>query len=145
MNKFQQSIDSLDCWIEINGWAGYDPYDIKGKKAILLLQKNKFTGFGSNFLLNRFPLFFRKTFGVQKEISAKAMALFARGYLSLYKNLENKQYLNKALFCLKWLMENPSKGYSGFCWGYPFDWQSRVSIPKNTPSGVVTSVVAHTY
>lgn len=42
-------------------------------------------------------------------------------------------------------MKNPSKGYSGFCWGYPFDWQSRVFIPKGTPSGVVTSIAAHAF
>ena len=41
--------------------------------------------------------------------------------------------------------KNPSKGYSGFCWGYPFDWQSRVFIPKHTPSGVVTSIAAHAF
>ena len=57
MSRIQQSVDLLDKWIEKNGWAGYDPYDIKGKKAILLLQKNKFTNFSSNFALNRFPIF----------------------------------------------------------------------------------------
>jgi hypothetical protein len=73
------------------------------------------------------------------------MALFARGYLNLYKKSENEKYLEKALFCLNWLIKNPSKGYSGFCWGYPFDWQSRVFIPKETPSSVVTSTVAHAF
>jgi len=73
------------------------------------------------------------------------MALFARGYLNLYRKLKNEKYLNKALFCLDWLMKSPTKGYSGFCWGYPFDWQSRVFIPKGTPSGVVTSTAAHAF
>ena len=145
MNEVKQAIDLLDNWIEKNGWAGYDPYDIRGTKLFLFLQKNKYTNFASNLLLSRFPMFLRRVFRVKKEINAKAMALFARGYLNLYKRLQNKKYLSKALFCLNWLMENPSKGYSGFCWGYPFNWQSRIFIPKNTPSGVVTSIAAHAF
>lgn len=145
MNEVGQSIDLLDKWIEQNGWAGYDPYDIKGTKLLLLLQKNRYTNFGSNLFLNRFPMLSRKVFRVKKEINAKAMALFARGYLNLYRKSGDENYLKKALFCLNWLIENPSKGYSGLCWGYPFDWQSRVFIPKETPSGVVTSTAAHAF
>ena len=145
MKEVRQSLDLLDRWIERNGWAGYDPYDIKGTKFFLFLQRNRYTNFGSNLLLNRFPMFSRKVFRVKKEINAKAMALFARGYLNLYKKLGNEKYLKKGLFCLNWLMKNPSKGYSGFCWGYPFDWQSRVFIPKGTPSSVVTSTAAHAF
>ena len=141
----RQSVLLLDEWIEKNGWTGYDPYDIKGTKLFLLLQKNKYTNFGSNLLLNRFSMFFRRVFRVKKEINAKAMALFARGYLNLYKKSGDEKYLSKAVFCLNWLIENPSKGYYGLCWGYPFDWQSRVFIPKGTPSGVVTSVAAHAF
>ena len=145
MNEVGQSIDLLDKWIEQNGWAGYDPYDIKGTKLLLFLQKNRYTNFGSNLFLNRFPMLSRKVFRVKKEINAKAMALFARGYLNLYRKSGDENYLKKALFCLNWLIENPSKGYSGLCWGYPFDWQSRVFIPKETPSGVVTSTAAYAF
>ena len=145
MNEVKKSINLITKWLDKNGWAGYDPYDIKGTKLFLLLQRNKYTNFGSNLILGRFPMFSRKVFMVKKEINAKAMALFARGYLNLYKKLGQEEYLNKALFCLNWLIENSNKGYSGFCWGYPFDWQSRVFIPKGTPSGVVTSTAAHAF
>jgi len=145
MTDVKKALDLLDKWIERNGWAGYDPYDIKGTKLFILLQRNKYTNYVSNLLLERFPMFFRKIFRVKKQVYAKAMALFARGYLNLYKKLEDKTYLEKALYCLNWLIKNPSKGYSGFCWGYPFDWQSRVFIPKNTPCGVITSIAAHAF
>ena len=139
------SFHKLDSWVMENGWQGYDPYDIKGEKIFLLLQRNKYATFGSNLLLNRFPMLSRKVFRVKKAINAKAMALFARGYLNCYKKSGDEKYLDIALSCLNWLIENPSKGYSGFCWGYPFDWQSRVFIPKGTPSGVVTSTAAHAF
>ena len=30
-------IYKLDAWIENNGWPGWDPYDIKGKKPVIRL------------------------------------------------------------------------------------------------------------
>jgi len=140
-----KSLNKLNVWLEKNGWAGYDPYDIKGKKIFLYLQRSKYTNFGSSFLLNRHPMFFRRFFRVKKQVNAKAMALFARAYLNLYRKTQDENFLKKALACLNWLVENPSRGYFGFCWGYPFDWQSRVFISKATPSGVVTSIAAHAF
>jgi uncharacterized protein YyaL (SSP411 family) len=141
----KDAFNKLDSWVMKNGWQGYDPYDIKGTKLFLPLQKNKYTSFGSQLFLNRFPMFFRKVFRIKREVNAKAMALFARGYLNCYRKGGDEKYLKKGLACLDWLIENPSRDYSGYCWGYPFDWQSRIFIPKETPSGVVTSITAHAF
>jgi len=42
------------------------------------------------------------------------------------------------------LISLQSKGYSGACWGYNFDWQARrlFLFPKNTPTVVATSFCA---
>jgi hypothetical protein len=141
----EESLNRLDTWLERNGWAGYDPYDIKGTKLFIYLQRNRYTNFSSNYVLNQHPMFFRRLFRVRKQVNAKAMALFARAYLALYKKRNAPKYLEKGLYCLNWLLENQSKGYSGHCWGYPFHWQSRIFIPKGTPSGVVTSTSAHAF
>ena len=140
-----ESLHKLDAWLEQNGWAGYDPYDVRGTRVCLLLRKNNYTRFGSDFILDRYPIFFRRLLRVKKQINAKAMALFARAYLNLYNKTRGEDYLRKALVCLNWLLENPCRGYSGYCWGYPFDWQERVFIPRETPSGVVTSMAAHAF
>jgi len=145
MKEIRKSLEILDKWVENNGWEGYDPYDIKETKLFLYFQKNRYTAFAADLIVSLFPNLSRKIFRVKKRVIPKAMALFARGYLILYKKLEDKKYLNKALYCLNWLVNNPSKGYSGFCWGYPFDWQSRIFIPKGTPCSVVTSIAAHAF
>jgi len=44
MKEVEQSFRLLDNWIEQNGWAGYDPYDIRGTKLGLFVQK-KIHGF----------------------------------------------------------------------------------------------------
>jgi len=147
------SIRKLDDWLEKNGWAGYDPYDVKGHPTGLRLSR---LGSNANFfqkverrllfsLEPRFPMACRRILGVKKQINAKAMGLFASAYINLYSMEKDNRYLQKAKECIDWLIENPSRGYSGFCWGYPFDWQSRVFIPKETPSGVVSSVCGRAF
>ena len=141
----KESLKKLDRWIRQNGWAGYDPYDIKGQQPFIMFSKSRYAGFASDKMLGRFPMGTRRFFRVNKEINAKAMALMARAYLRLFKNSGHEAYKKLALECLNWLEKNPSSGHSGKCWGYPFDWQSRVFIPKNTPSIVVSSIGAHAF
>lgn len=141
----EQRLELLDSWIAGNGYEGYDVYDLLSIRVFRLFQKNRYTTFALKMILDMFPFGFRKLFHVRKRINAKAMALFADSYLNLYKRFDEEKYRKKAVFCLDWLMKNPSKGYSGLCWGYPFDWQSRTLIPKNTPSSVVTSISAHAF
>jgi len=152
-DKVFDSICRLDVWIEKNGWAGYDPYDIKGHPFWLKLSQ---LGSKANFLQKiekqllfsiepRFPMFARKLLRVEKQINAKAMGLFANAYVNLYRDEKQEHYLVKARQCIDWLIENPSQGYAGFCWGYPFDWQSLVFIPKGTPSGVVSSICGRAF
>ena len=152
-DKVIHSIQKLDNWLEKNGWAGYDPYDIKGHPMFLRLQqlqdKASFVDKVKRKLFfsvqSLFPMTSRKLFGIKKQVNAKAMGLFASAYINLYRAEKREQYLEKAKQCMDWLLKNPSKGYSGLCWGYPFDWQSRVFIPKGTPSGVVSSICGHAF
>ena len=141
----EKRLELLDSWIDRNGYEGYDVYDLLSIRIFRIFQKNRYTTFALKMILDVFPFGFRKLFHIQKVINAKAMALFADSYLNLYKRFDEEKYREKVVFCLNWLMENPSKGYTGFCWGYPFDWQSRTLIPKNTPSSVVTSISAHAF
>jgi len=149
MEIINSSIINLDGWLNKNGWAGYDPYDIKGEPFFLHVQRLASTG-SIPFKVVRelvfaleasYPLIARRMFGVKEEINPKAMGLFARAYLNLFQATGQEVYKDKALYCLMWLEQNPSQGYSGLCWGYPFDWQSQVLIPAGTPSAVVSSVV----
>ncbi|MFC1925715.1 hypothetical protein ACFLW2_03345 [Chloroflexota bacterium] len=144
------SIHQLDRWVQKNGWAGYDPYDIKGHPMYLRLTKSPRPlsdafGFVYGYAETVFPGLLRKSFRVRKEVNAKGMALFARAYLDLYLSTGQERYLAKTKEALGWLKENPSQGYTGLCWGYPFDWQSLHFLPRGTPSGVVTSCVGDAF
>jgi uncharacterized protein YyaL (SSP411 family) len=56
------------------------------------------------------------------------------------KYLKNIDFLDTLLFRCS------SKGFSGMCWGYNFDWQSRVFyVPAYTPTIVNSTYIAHGY
>ncbi|MHA1380796.1 MAG: hypothetical protein ACTSRG_20710 [Candidatus Helarchaeota archaeon] len=139
-------ISKLDTWVTSHKWTGFDPYDIRGKKFYLNLKQ------GQSFLLKktyRFfeilikisPMLMRKIFRIKPIINAKAMGLFMSSYATLYTIYRDIDFLKKSKICAAWLLKNASYGYSGLCWGYPFDWQSRILIPNGTPSSVVSAVV----
>jgi len=136
----------LDTWIDKNGWAGYDPYDIRGQDWFLLFRGQsklqKKTRSVLSLVEKAFdPLSIRKFLRIKKEINPKGMGLLASGYISAYKATKNEVYLHKATSILNWLADNCSDNHSGKSWGYPFHWNSRIFIPKYTPSVVVTGVV----
>ncbi|MBN1956146.1 MAG: hypothetical protein JW900_14005 [Anaerolineae bacterium] len=143
----RQSIDRLDGWLVNNGWAGYDPYDLPGLPAFirpagLPAQTLRRAALKAGYY---FPRALRRLFGVPRMINAKGMGLFAEGYRLLYEVMNEERYLRRAQEALAWLEANAAVGYAGPCWGYPFDWQSRVLIPRGTPSSVVSATVGHAF
>jgi len=140
-------IRRLDCWIEHNGFAGWDPYDLGQAKLLSRFREDKpkihhkfirrmIFGLGGIF-----PFFTRKLFGVKSQVNAKAMGLLLAGYSNMYIATNDQHYLDQAKKYAKWLMCNGGRKYSGHNWGYPFDWRSVTFIPHGTPSSVVTSIV----
>jgi hypothetical protein len=127
-------------WLEQNGWAGYDPYDVRGTALFFRMNRNRYTSTAFKALSFLFPMAMRRCLQVRRTINPKAVALIAHAYLDLYALNGEQHDLNEAQKALAWLENNSSPGYSGRCWGYPFDWDSRTFIPAGTPSSVVTSV-----
>lgn len=132
-------------WLEQNGWAGYDPYDIRGTELFLKLNRYQSTATVYKAISLLFPITLRRFLKVEKRINPKAVALIAHAYLDLYGHSENEAHRIEATKALNWLIENSTMGYSGYCWGYPFDWDSRTYIPASTPSVVVTAVAAESF
>ncbi|MCR4417196.1 MAG: hypothetical protein NUV92_05570 [Ignavibacteria bacterium] len=143
-----ESEKKLKQWIETNGFAGYDPYDlysqvphfrkvIYSKNFFIKNSVSKMYGILDKF----FPLLLRRVFRVKKTINSKGMALLGLGYIFRYLNFREEKDLQKVYQISEWLLNNRNKIYPGFCWGYPFDWQSRIFIPEGTPSVVVSYAV----
>ena len=86
---------------------------------------------------------------VPKVHNAKGIGLFLSGYCNLYRIAEKgdatfgakTEILIKIKELAELLITLQSKGYSGACWGYNFDWQARrlFLFPAHTPTVVATS------
>jgi hypothetical protein len=143
--NIQSQITKLRNYIEAEGFKGYDPYDALNSpllKALSFNQKHLRIAFIQ--ILKRVPFNLRPFLGVKKDFNPKGLGLFLWGYSKLYQIEKNPGYLEKIAYLLERLDELKCKGYSGNCWGYNFDWQSRtIYVPKYTPTIVNSSFIGH--
>jgi len=144
--QIQQSVIALEKWLQDHKYEGYEPYD--GITSYL-----RALTFGTCFAervleqgVLRCPFNIRPLLGVKVNKSASGMGLLARGYLRMWILTQNIEYKEKANYCLNWLIENYSPGYSGYCWGLSFDHASRGGqTPKYTPDPVTTSITGQAF
>jgi SAM-dependent methyltransferase len=141
-SRIQAAVDRLLAWLDANGWDGYDPYDVQDwliqqaragkapsrKRQRELLARNE-----------RDPMGVRAELGIATKRIPKGLGLLAAARVRLYKATADPSHLEEAARIADWLLDNPSRGYGNLCWGYPFDWQSVIFIPKDTPSAVVST------
>jgi len=92
----------------------------------------------------RSPINFRKIARVEKAYNPKGLGLFLSGYCKLYTAENSSDYLDKIKTLVERIIACQTRGYSGFCWGYNFDWQSRAFFqPKHTPTIVATTFIGN--
>jgi len=146
MENIFNSFIKLKNYCEKNNFSGWDPYDGLNSKLIRVLQlhKSKFLRIAIIQFNKKSPINFRRILLTPKDENPKALALFLSAYCNLYKINSNPEYLPTINYLANKITLLQSKGYSGACWGYNFDWQSRAFfLPKYTPTVVATSFVAY--
>ncbi len=160
-NSVIDSLLKLKTYVEKEGYKGWDPYDGLNSKVFQVtpLKHWAFARLAWIQLFKRNPINLRKLFLVHKGHNPKGVALFLTGYCNLYKIAEHgditfgtkEEILQKINYLAELLISLQSKGYSGACWGYNFDWQARGDLyfPAYTPTVVATGFSAtalfHTY
>jgi hypothetical protein len=131
---------------EQEDFKGYDPFDGLNSsffKALPYIRNNRLCRLAWLQFFKRSPVNFRPLSGVKKDYNPKGLGLFLSGYCNLYKAEKKEEYMKKINYLIDRINACQSKGYSGACWGYNFDWQSKAFFqPKGTPSIVVSSFVA---
>jgi hypothetical protein len=142
LHYFETSFEKLRSYIEKENFKGYDPYDTLNSSI-------KFKYFGKLIPVlalqfqKRNPINIRPLLGVKKAHNPKALGLFLYSYCKLQKSFPEKEYSEQIDFLFNTLKSCDSKGYSGYCWGYNFDWASSGKYIKAfSPNIVVTAFIA---
>lgn len=157
-NRIIGSFQKLKSYCELESFVGWDPYDGLNSKLFQSLPLFKHSALCRLVMIQGFkrcPFNLRRLAMVPKEHNAKGIGLFLSGYCNLYHAVLEKPTLQKDLGTLEELVQKinylaglllkmQSKGYSGACWGYNFDWQARrlFLFPKYTPTVVATNFCA---
>lgn len=158
MQKVIDSFRLLREYCEREGFKGWDPYDGLNSKvfqALPFLKKSALCRLVVIQGFKRSPINLRRIALVPKEYNAKGIGLFLSGYCNLYNAVKANPKLANSLGSAEslktqinelaeLLISLQSKGYSGACWGYNFDWQARrlFLFPKFTPTVVATNFCA---
>ncbi|WP_461399615.1 prenyltransferase/squalene oxidase repeat-containing protein [Flavitalea sp.] len=132
---------------QFRGWDPYDGLNSKVFKATPVLPKNRLSRLMWIQFIKKMPFNLRPALGIEKDINPKGLALFISGYSKLseieafrHDSVQQIKVLASKLISLR------TQGYSGNCWGYNFDWESRAFFQKKyTPTIVATTFVANAF
>lgn len=142
--QINESVTALDKWLRHKQYKGYEPFD----GLLSFLRSLALDSIAAERCLEqivrRCPLNIRPLLGIKPRTSAQAMGYLARGYLRMWMLTGVAEYKDSATYCLDWLIDNHSPGYSGYGWGNKFDHASRAGRqPKDTPTVVWSSLIGH--
>jgi uncharacterized protein YyaL (SSP411 family) len=143
--RIHDCIQQMCRYIEAADYAGYDPYDALNSPLIhWVCRSSKPARMVATQLFRRCLVNLRPAFAIRKGHNPKGIGLFLWGYAKLYAIERKSEYLERIDHLLDLLEGLKCPGYSGNCWGYNFDWQSRTVLrPKETPTIVNTSFIGH--
>lgn len=135
-----RSTRSFVAWFDEHGVESHDPYDLWGTRYGLFARRVYYRKhvFGTPLVA---PLVAAEVLApslarrlVKKQRFATAEAQLALAFLNLYRLTLDNSYLARASALVKGLLDLSIAGYSGHCWGYPFDWQNQQALwRRNTP------------
>jgi len=142
---FQAAYDQLFSWCQQRDFAGHDPFDALNSRLFQAtpLAQSRNARFIWTQVVKRSPADPRTLIGVPAERNAKGIALFTLAQIANHRRLQTAESEAVVGEFLAELLSMKIDGYSGACWGYNFDWQSRnFYAPRNTPTVVPTAFAA---
>jgi hypothetical protein len=138
-------IERLYAYCKSVGWSGFDPYDGLNSEIVRALRLNR-SKFGRTVVIQLFkrsPANLRGLLRIKPGVNPKALALFLSSVVRL-ENRDQGSYIDSINELTDLLVNMSIAGYSGRCWGYNFDWQSRsFYAPEGTPNAVTTVFAAN--
>lgn len=138
--EIANSVEVFARWLELTGYESYDPYDVWGTSYGLNSRRLYYRAPALGIPLIAPVLLMEmicpklRRLVVKKRRFATAEAQLALAFLNLFQASGVAIHLEKATSNCETLIRLSLPGYSGNCWGYPFDWQNSEGLwKKDTP------------
>jgi len=146
--ELKTSIELLESYIGKENYRGYDPYDALKSPLFKLpiFRNNRLVRFGTQQFVKRSPLDLRQILFIPKGYNPVTLGLCIQAYAYLYQTDQylKEKYYNKIENLVEELKCLVSKGFSGACWGYDFDWEARhAKILAYQPTIVATGIITN--
>jgi hypothetical protein len=124
-------------------YEGYSKHDgLNSKLLEKMAGSSRMRRLGAIQVVTRSPVDIRPALRVRKARNPKGLSLFARALLARHRLTGSESDAEEARGLLDWLIENPSSGFTGMSWGYPYPWQDvGFFAPRDFPNRVVSSFV----
>ena len=149
---FSAAIDLMKFMEDVD-FCSYDWYDVWTTRIGRMVQRIRYSGhmwkrhlilplFLPLYLISKYVPELERPFA-SKTRAPMSMGLVAQSYFMLYRLMKENEYLNKGKRVLQRLIDNQSSGYSGACWGLPFDWQlaKGVLALRGTPCSTIMTYI----
>ncbi len=143
--KVSETLVNFAGWLDNYGEVSWDHQSFFagpiGSRAKALYYKNKLLGTAAVA-----PMVFCEAFlPVARRLFHHPIRLpiadahYAMGFAFLYEATGDAAHLEKAIRFLDVLKETRSGEFKEFCWGYPFDWVTRVGVIKSGTPLITTT------
>lgn len=143
-----KSFAQLEQYCSEEDFMGWDPYDGLTSRlfsVLPVLPKKRLTRLMWIQFIKKMPWNIRPILQITKGYNPKGLALFISGYSKLSQIASfHEESIKKINTLAAKVISLRTPGYSGNCWGYNFDWESRAFFQKKfTPTIVATTFVAN--
>jgi hypothetical protein len=146
----RQALADADAYVTTEDFSGYDPYDALSSPIfkLPLLRSSHYVRVVAQQVVKRLFVNIRPLLGITKKVDAVSVAWMLEGYACLFAIEPSRRdyYRDRIALCLRRIEALHSRGYSGHCWGYEWDWEphyAAMPVPAGSPNIVATGIVTN--
>ncbi len=142
------ALDAVEHRLELDDLRGWDPYDALCSPlfGLPILRSNRALRYGAQQAVKRARWNLRPLLRISRQLNPVSIGLYLQGQALRVQSdpASRRRRRDKAQAAILRLAATATPGYSGSCWGYPFDWETRYgSAPAGTPTVVATGMVTN--
>ncbi len=146
--RTERALDRTEHHLQAERLRGWDPFDglCSPLFSLPVLRSQRLLRFAAQQLIKRSRWNVRPLLRVPKQLNPVTIGLYLQGQAQrAAADPESRgRRREQAILAQGLLAAGAPSGYSGSCWGYPFDWETRHgTVPAGTPTVVATGMIAN--